>query len=351
MVNIVKQNYSENKKKYKKIEKELKKKLGENVPISHVGSTAIPRMSGKNIIDILIGAVDNKDFNKLSKEIVDLGYYKSRNNKETEYQFFASKETETTAGDIHIHLAIKKTQRYKDFIILRDYLLKNSNEAKLYIEVKKKIVTNKSKDRKIYKDMKSKYVDELLKRARRYNGENLPISITLIRHGENTNNLDLPNYLLPLSEKGKKEAKWASSMVSNDFDVIITSTSKRTILTAEIINKDMKIINDSRLLERGWGNDKQDGTETDKEAKERFRKIFLEICQRYKNKKVLIVTHGGLMKLAQDVIEGINLPRDNIDNCNIIKYTRKNRKGIILDYFCYKYISKPYDKNMKIETI
>ena len=52
MVELEKQNYLENKKMYKEIESNLKKQLGEFVPIDHVGSTAIPDMCGKNIIDI-----------------------------------------------------------------------------------------------------------------------------------------------------------------------------------------------------------------------------------------------------------------------------------------------------------
>ena len=34
------------------------------------------------------------------------------------YQFFASRKEETKSGDIHIHLVVKNTDRYKEFIIL-----------------------------------------------------------------------------------------------------------------------------------------------------------------------------------------------------------------------------------------
>ena len=50
MVDLVKQNFSKNKKLYNQIEKELREKLGKDYPITHVGSTAIPNMYGKNII-------------------------------------------------------------------------------------------------------------------------------------------------------------------------------------------------------------------------------------------------------------------------------------------------------------
>lgn len=47
MVELHRQNYSENKKLYNRIENALKEKLGYNTPINHVGSTAIKNMWGK----------------------------------------------------------------------------------------------------------------------------------------------------------------------------------------------------------------------------------------------------------------------------------------------------------------
>ena len=52
MVYIVEQNYAKNKEIFNSIVKELKEKIKEDVPIDHVGSTAINNMIGKNIIDM-----------------------------------------------------------------------------------------------------------------------------------------------------------------------------------------------------------------------------------------------------------------------------------------------------------
>ena len=68
MVELVEQNFDKNKKIYENIEKKLKTKIKIEVPITHVGSTAIPNMYGKNIIDILIGAKDKKQFNERRKQ-------------------------------------------------------------------------------------------------------------------------------------------------------------------------------------------------------------------------------------------------------------------------------------------
>ena len=138
MVELEVQDFETNKGKYLEIEKVLKVKLGEGVPINHVGSTAIPNMCGKNIIDVLIGANNDLEFGKMKAVIESMGYFASQNSKSEIYQFFASKQGETGSGDTHIHLVIMGTDRYEDFLTLRDYLLAFPNEAENYMNYKKK---------------------------------------------------------------------------------------------------------------------------------------------------------------------------------------------------------------------
>ena len=166
MVELKKQNYLKNKLLYKKIYKCLRKDIDKNIPIDHVGSTAIPNMYGKNIIDILIG-VDENEFDKVKNIIKKNGYYASVR-KNNIYQFFASTKEETKSGDIHIHLVIKDTDRYKEFLILKKYLLKNKKEAKNYSNLKRKILNDGINNREEYKSIKSKYVSELIERAKKY---------------------------------------------------------------------------------------------------------------------------------------------------------------------------------------
>lgn len=154
-------------------------------------------------------------------------------------------------------------------------------------------------------------------------------NLILIRHAENISDEKIVNNLLPLSNKGIMQAKEARELLKGKFDVVISSPSKRTITTAEIITNNNHVVKDSRLLERGWGNKKQDGKESDEEAKLRFKTFLIETIKKYKNKKILLVTHGSLMKLAQDVIEGVNKPRESIDNCTIIKYDEASEKEVI----------------------
>lgn len=165
MVELVEQNFEENKKLFNRVLKELQDEIGTGVPIEHVGSTAIPNMIGKNIIDVLVGAKDEASFELLKHSIERLGYFPSERSANSIYQFFASKKEETGSGDVHIHLVMIGTKRYNDFIILRDYLLKNEDEALAYAECKRNILNNITADRSTYRSVKSEYVSKLIERA------------------------------------------------------------------------------------------------------------------------------------------------------------------------------------------
>ena len=169
MVELIKQNYLENKNKFEQTKAMLTKKLGNNVPVNHVGSTAIPEIEvGKNIIDVLVGATNKAEFDKLFKLIEDLGFYPSTNSKSDIYQFFASRQGETGNGDTHIHLVIINTERYDEFLTLKTYLLENKDEAINYSNHKKELITLGTTNRKEYRATKSKYVTNLIERAKQY---------------------------------------------------------------------------------------------------------------------------------------------------------------------------------------
>ena len=123
-------------------------------------------MIGKNIIDILIGVKNEKEMEIYSNKLKELGFFPGQKRTGDIYRFFASTEEETKAGDVHVHLARIDTDRYKDFLILRDYLLNNEHERKAYANIKKQILKEGFDVREDYKTIKSKYVSELLERAR-----------------------------------------------------------------------------------------------------------------------------------------------------------------------------------------
>ena len=142
-------------------------RINKNMPIEHIGSTILPNMYGKNIIDILVGVNEENEMDKYSDILIELGYFPGNHNSGN-YRFFASTKKKTKMGDVHIHLVYINSDRYRDFITLRDYLLSNKEERKAYSDLKRKLISDGTNIREDYKVTKSKYVSDLLIRARKY---------------------------------------------------------------------------------------------------------------------------------------------------------------------------------------
>ena len=318
MVKIVRQNYRCNRVIFNRVKKELESFIKVDCIISHVGSTIIPNISGKNIIDILIGVMNTNDLTIVTNTLIKNGYYLGKETNKN-YQFLASRKEETREGDIHLHVTIINSAKYNNFLLLKNYLLNNPNIAKDYSNHKKILANKYQLNRKEYRKIKSDYVSKMITDARKYYLTNFPKSLIFIRHAENIVDDKLSNNRLPLSKKGIIEATSARDKLSNSFDLIISSPAKRACQTAEIIGNNMNYVTDKRLLEKGYGNKLQDGKESDIDAVIRIHS-FLDDLKKYPNKRILIVTHGSLLNLIRNVMEEKNIKRNHIGNCYISKY-------------------------------
>lgn len=152
---------------FESVKRGLTAVLGDLVQIHHIGSTAVPGVDGKNILDILISARDYNQMESFNRKLLNAGYFSSHNpSRYKEYLFLASRQEETGEGDIHIHIAILGTELHDNFLILRDFLRANEDEAVRYSRAKYKLSQKANHDRSLYKKYKAEYVDELLRRAR-----------------------------------------------------------------------------------------------------------------------------------------------------------------------------------------
>ncbi len=172
MIHLIRQNYKENTYLFNKIKHQLSNVLNGNIAIEHIGSTAIPKMSGKNIIDIAVGVKKISEIEKVANKIEEMKYYRGTNNSKGEYIFFASRIEDTGDGDIHIHLAQQDSDRFNDFLVLKKYLLDHPEIAEEYTKVKYKLTKKAKNNREQYKLLKSEYMNELLIKARKYNEQN-----------------------------------------------------------------------------------------------------------------------------------------------------------------------------------
>ena len=128
--------------------------------IEHVGSSAVG-VGGKNIIDILIGVSDKDEMFKIRDILKTNGYFEGYDSHDDRI-FLASSENETGDGDFHIHICPITCNSYKDFILLRDFLISNPEKSKEYYNKKIELANKAGFDRQKYKTLKSQYLTKVL---------------------------------------------------------------------------------------------------------------------------------------------------------------------------------------------
>jgi GrpB-like predicted nucleotidyltransferase (UPF0157 family) len=142
-------------------EKELLAKFGQ---VEHIGSTAIPDLHAKPIIDIVIGisADDIKDINKYKKPFTKIGYDYMREDRPNEHLFTKGPEGNRTH---YLHMIELNSLAWHEYIKFRDYLINNPEARKRYTDLKIKLATKFANDRKSYTAGKDKLIKEFIKNA------------------------------------------------------------------------------------------------------------------------------------------------------------------------------------------
>ena len=187
-------------------------------------------------------------------------------------------------------------------------------------------------------------------------------TIYLMRHANSIYLDNITNEKFPLSEIGRKQAEEFSKKVSN-FDICFSSKYDRAISTAKYFSDNI-IITD-KLNERKIGdlsnapktswtiqledeNFKLPGGENRKEVTERMVSFFNEVLEKYKDKKILMVSHGAAITFflmnyckLEDVdletkrrhltFNGKTVINDTIKNLDIFKLIFDDKKLINIE--------------------
>lgn len=128
--------------------------------IQHVGSTAIPGILAKPIIDIAISVDDLAIADEWMGPLAKIGYWdKGPEPTMPDRRFFAKgPENKRT---VYLHLVT--TEEYQKLITFRDALRANPKLAQEYSDLKVKLATSLKDDRKRYTSLKNDFIQRLLR--------------------------------------------------------------------------------------------------------------------------------------------------------------------------------------------
>jgi GrpB-like predicted nucleotidyltransferase (UPF0157 family) len=136
--------------------------LGDSVAqIEHVGSTAVPGLVSKPIIDIMVGLYDFSIADDLVPEIVNLGYtYFSEFEDMMPNRRFFKKLIDGTATH-HIHIAEIDNEFWKRHLLFRNYLRDHPKIAKEYASLKKELASRDWKDSNDFAEAKTEFIKKV----------------------------------------------------------------------------------------------------------------------------------------------------------------------------------------------
>ena len=131
--------------------------------IDHYGSTSVPGLEAKPLLDILIQVASREDWPRLVEPIESLGYlYWASNPDQDTLYFVKGLPPAAQRRTHHIHVFDKERTAELDF---RDLLRRDPGVAQRYVALKRELAAKYRYDRKAYTDSKAEFIHGVLKDA------------------------------------------------------------------------------------------------------------------------------------------------------------------------------------------
>lgn len=152
---------------YSALESKIKNKLGSNLlKIDHVGSTAVPGLVAKPVIDIDVTVADAADEEVYLLAFEDLGYRLIVR----EPRFHGHRLFHYENPRVNLHVFTHGTPETARHLLFRDWLRQSEKDCKLYADAKFEAIKGCSFDIHKYHENKSKVVHDIYQRIFKHLG-------------------------------------------------------------------------------------------------------------------------------------------------------------------------------------
>lgn len=123
--------------------------------IEHIGSTSIPGLGGKGIIDIAM-SVPKEEMEYVSQVLQKLGYEYRPSFSTSDRLYFITYLADSEEGTqrYHIHLTYSSSKDWMELIGFRDYLRTHPEAVDEYASIKRQAADMANQDGKQYRNMK-----------------------------------------------------------------------------------------------------------------------------------------------------------------------------------------------------
>ena len=129
--------------------------------VQRVGSTAVPGLPAKPILDIAAAVVTLNSMPELVRRLAGVGYLYGGDHGDAGGHFFAA-EPAADVRTIHLHVVEHNGGQWRDYIVFRDLLRHRPAIRGRYAELKKELARIYRDDRKLYTESKAEFIGRVL---------------------------------------------------------------------------------------------------------------------------------------------------------------------------------------------
>lgn len=151
---------------YEEARREILDVIGAHVVrMEHIGSTAVPGLAAKPVIDILIGVRSLQEAPAFLPPLYLLGYTYI---PEHEDLFPERRYLHRIADGVHshhLHIVEPQSEFFRVQLLFRDYLRDHPEESARYARLKQRLARRYRLDREAYTEAKSDFIKNILQKA------------------------------------------------------------------------------------------------------------------------------------------------------------------------------------------
>ncbi len=133
-----------------------------SIEIEHIGSTAVPGMCAKPVIDVLVGAHSLARIEAAIPDLAAAGYaYISKYEVEIPMRrYFVKSESELAR--VHVHAVCKGSEIWNAHLGFRELLRADAKKRKAYAQLKLELASLHKDDKAAYTEAKAPFIRQML---------------------------------------------------------------------------------------------------------------------------------------------------------------------------------------------
>jgi GrpB-like predicted nucleotidyltransferase (UPF0157 family)/GNAT superfamily N-acetyltransferase len=134
-------------------------------PIEHVGSTAVPGLAAKPVVDIMAGVKDRAAADECLASLAEAGYTDVTPCDEHPGWCYCIGKGKKP-HDVHLHLAVPDSGFWERHLLFRDYLRTHDGSAQEYASLKRRLALRYQDNRLGYCNAKTRFIRSVEVKAR-----------------------------------------------------------------------------------------------------------------------------------------------------------------------------------------